>query len=91
LPLAVVLADPAAGIEIVIGWLCPGRVDLVLFEALARLRLAARRGCWAVHLRGVAADLRPIRDLLAYFGVEDLFAFDEEPYAAGVINLANPP
>ena len=84
------LADPVAGIEIVIGWLCPGRVDLALLDALARLRLAARRACWAVHLRGVAADLRPVRELLAYFGVDDLFVFDEEPIAVSSTTTGSP-
>jgi hypothetical protein len=86
-----VLADPVVGVEIVIGWLCPGRVDLALFDALARLRLAAGRARWVVHIRGVAADLRPVRDLLAYFGVDGLFTFDEEPFAMSLITTGSPP
>ena len=78
-PLAVVLVDNVAGIEIVIGGLCPRVIDLALIDALTRLRLAAKREHWTVHIQGLTPDVRPLRDVLALMGLDELFALDDEP------------
>jgi hypothetical protein len=50
-----------------------------MIDALARLRMAARRKCWTVHIEGLTPDVRPLRDVLALVGLDELFALEEEP------------
>jgi hypothetical protein len=77
-PLEVVLVDNVAGIEVVIGGFCPRVIDLALVDALARLRLAAKRERWTVHIQGLTRDVHLLGDVLALLGLDELFALDDE-------------